>query len=50
MRLPTLFLVEQGNGDAVADIGRVEAIHQAVVGEGDEVGLPPNPSARPEGT
>ena len=38
-----LFLVEQGHGDAVAGVGRVDPIHQAVVGEGEEVGLPRTP-------
>ena len=35
-----LFLVEQGHGDAVAGVGRIDPIHQAMVGEGQEVGLP----------
>ena len=38
-----LLLVEQGDGDAVASIVRVEPFHQAMVGKGKEVRLPRTP-------
>ena len=38
-----LFLVEHGHGDAVPGVDRVDPIHQAMIGECEEVGLPRTP-------
>ena len=38
-----LFLFEQGHRDAVVDAGRLDPIHQAMVGEGQEVGFARTP-------